>query len=875
MNRRRSSSQGDPHSWRSGPDYSPVSRSRALVPARGYDYGGKGGSGWLMSGGRFCLRTVLVLLILLGAGYGLLQARLSHSPISLSFMVPPIEKAVNSALNGMSFEIGDAVLQRSSSHILGIEFRLAAVRLLDEEGDAVAESPFASGGFSVAALLSGSLAPSHIELIGPKLYVHFSDKNGLALSFSEPRNSKGSLAVTPLRNSKSARGIGQPTQVVQGQPVIGEKQAGLIRQARGRAVNLTKALNHIFQRSRSGESAYLTTFGIKDALVYFDRDGRITRWQLASVEVDLNHGYGESEIAGTAEIKTQTESFELKFGAEQNRNNGQISVNLGVDDLLPRAFKDDFPTLKLSHMWGMPVSLSAKMDLGDNGDILNGTIWGKLKSGEFYAPWDEKHPATIDEGDLRLTYSRKEGLIKLITSELRWGESRIKMSGFMKRQPQTGHWTFNFSADDLVLGARQFGLPVIPLDHMVAEGSYEPAIGKLKLDRYFIQAADAYIALAGEITHGQRSPAIRMAGQISAMPIAFFKLIWPKFIAHDARDWVGVRMPTGRIAGGTVNIDIPTDLLASLESGGSLPPETVDFQLDMRDVEMHYIPDLPPMHLAKAAMRVAGQRFFFNAPTAEITAPSGETIHFSDGQFIIGDLRPFIPEGEIHFKSESSASAVLSLLNHPKLGYISKLDMPIPKVDAKSSSAFSISLTLIKNLKFENMRLNGRTVLENIRATDLPGGFGIHGGNLTFDVTSEGLDAEGEVSMNGMPVLIGWRYLFQTPTEHQPPLKLRTVLDAKARAELGLETAHVLRGPVPAEIAINFRDNAPPSLGVRLNLKDAEITAATIGWTKPAGAAAALNFDAEPSGDGALEVRDLTLRGDDFNVQGAMRFNEK
>jgi hypothetical protein len=289
---------------------------------------------------------------------------------------------------------------------------------------------------------------------------------------------------------------------------------------------------------------------------------------------------------------------------------------------------------------------------------------------------------------------------------------------------------------------------------------------------------------------------------------------------------------------------------------------------------MHYMRDLPPMQIEQARMRVAGQRFFFNAPKGEVVAPNGETLHLTDGQFIIGDLRPFIPDGEIHFKSESTASAVLSLLDHPKLGYISKLDIPVPQVDAKASTAFSLSLTMVKDFKFKHMKMNGRTVLEDVRATGLPGGIGVHGGNLAFDVTSEGLEAEGELSMNGMPVLVGWRYLFATPPQHQPPLRLRTVLDGKGRQELGLNADHILRGPVPAEIAVNFRENAPPSLAVRLNLKDAELTAGSIGWIKPAGAAAALNFEIEPDGDGAMELRDINLQGDDFSVQGAMRLNE-
>ncbi|MBX2806876.1 MAG: hypothetical protein KTR19_12950, partial [Hyphomicrobiales bacterium] len=220
--------------------------------------------GLLSSTTRICVRFIVIMLVLLGVGFGALYARLSQSPISLSFMVPPIERAVNSSLDGMSFEIGDAVIQRSPTHVLGIEFRLAAVRLLGEDGAPIAESPFASGGFSVAALFSGRLAPSHLELIGPKLYVYFSDENGLALSFSEQRSgNKGNLSPALDTNENTFGRTDSTVQSVQGRPVVAGEQAGLVRQARGRAVNLTKALKQAFRRSRSGESAYLTTFGIK------------------------------------------------------------------------------------------------------------------------------------------------------------------------------------------------------------------------------------------------------------------------------------------------------------------------------------------------------------------------------------------------------------------------------------------------------------------------------------------------------------------------------------------------------------------------------------------------------------------------------------
>jgi len=47
---------------------------------------------------RMCLRAILIVAVVAGLGFAGLQARLSHSPISMSFLVPPIEKAVKGML---------------------------------------------------------------------------------------------------------------------------------------------------------------------------------------------------------------------------------------------------------------------------------------------------------------------------------------------------------------------------------------------------------------------------------------------------------------------------------------------------------------------------------------------------------------------------------------------------------------------------------------------------------------------------------------------------------------------------------------------------------------------------------------------------------
>lgn len=827
------------------------------------------------------LARIAVFAALVGIiGFAALYAKLAHSPISMSFLVPPIEKAVNRTLSGLHFNIGDAVLRRSDSGF-GVEFRLTAVRLVEDGGGPIVESPFASANVSLRALLTGHLAAGRVDLIGPRLFLQYTEERGLALSFVDPRESKGDLGTGGRRDAAPGAGALRWEAQTAGQQAVEAPDAasapqGMIRQARGRAVNLTHAFNDIFAATRRGESAFLTSFGIRDATVFFDRGDQITRWAVPSVEVDLQHRGKNSAVVGEVAIQSSTDAFQLRFRASQNRRTGELDLSLGVEDVVPRDLGAEFPMFQLPKIWNMPVSLTADLELAGNGDILGATVRGSLKQGSIHAPWDEKHHAQIDHGDLHLTYSREEGVIRLTQSELRWGGSRLKLRGVIQRQKETGRWAFQAGADEIVLGAEQFGIPVIPLDQMLAQGEYDPRRGAVELDRFFLRAADAQINLSGSFTQGQKSPAIKLSGQISPMPIAFFKLIWPKFVAHGARDWIGTRVPQGRITGGTVKIDIPADALASLPTGGHLAPEAVDFRLDLEDMEIHYVKNMPPLHAEKSTAVVAGQRFFFTVPNGMIGLPSGGRIDFTDGEFIVGDLRPRIPAAEIHFKSEAKAASVLELLDQPPLGYIRALDMKAPEIDASVVSTFSLSMPLLAELKFKHIKLNGRSRLANARANNLPGGVGIHGGDLDFDVSEKAIEARGELKMNGLPVLVAWQRIFDAAPEHQPPLRLRTVLDEPARKELGLDVNHFLRGGVACELTVSLRKAAPPLVHFEANLTDTDVLMAGFGWRKPPGQRAVLTLDIEAAQQGGgLELRNFNLLGDDLAMRGALSLDEK
>lgn len=827
------------------------------------------------SSARICGQTLLFVFMLTLAAFGALYAALSSGPISMTFLVPPIERAVNAGMGGFRFDIGDAVLRKSESGY-GIEFRLADVSVMGEDGDRIVDAPLASADVSMSALMRGQLAPREVDLIGPRLFLHYSEDKGLSLSSGDPRAADAGPSGAPMAGNGQG---GQSTPQESSRAAAGQSGDALAG-AQGAAppappLNLTKLLRDMFVAMRRGETAYLTNFAISDAVVFFDRGDSINRWDVPRLAIDFAHESRTRELLGDVTIRSGAESWQMKFSAGENPGNGAVDLSVSINDFHPHLLAPEFPNVKLLKIWDMPVSVAAMVSLSAEGDIQSADLRASLQSGLLYAPWDDKHPAAIDQGNFRLTYSRAQELFEIKPSDIRWGQSRIRFGGGARRDQATGRWDYQVLASDVVLGAEEFGVPAIPIDRLMTQGSYDPRDKAFEIARLYVQAADASINISGSVRQGERSPSVRIDGTLSSMPVAFFKLVWPKFILAGAREWIGTHIPNGRIASGRVRIDIPDGMLANVPEGGDIPPEALDLKLEMDNLVVRYWAELPVMQAAKSVASVSGRKFSFTVPEAAVTLPSGNRVQLNSGEFIIGDLRPKVQQAEIHFKTQSDAKAAFEFLEHPPLGYMSRLKMKVPDVHAPLATTFSMSLPLLREVKYSDLKMNGRARLQDVKATDLPGGFVIQGGTLEFDISESAMEGRGDVKMSGMPTKINWQRLFDAPADRQPPLRVRAIIDDAAREEMGAQVNHVLRGPVAAELTVNQRKDAPPLIRFEANLSDADVIVASMGWRKPPGQRALLTTEIETGDKGAVSLRNLNVSGDDLAVRGEINLDDK
>ena len=819
-------------------------------------------------GAHFCREIfagiMVVGLVLIVFGYG----RLGRGPISITSLVPIIETAINGELSDLHVKIDDAILQRSAEGP-GVLFRLRNIRLIDNNGQIVAQSPLAAIGMSGSALLSGRLAPGSVDFIGPRLLLFQTADRGLALSFSRAETPD---AEALIRGSLPPSGEGAATPAPE--TVIDKPDDQHTILSPGKQLDVTGTIAQIFERARSGDSSYLTRFGVRDAVVVLSHDGAQTMWQVPDFAIDLEHKGQRSVLIGQAKIASPKGDWQLGLKTEQRSKRQSLSFTAFIQDLVPSGLVENFPGVEALKALDLPVSGETTIELSTSGEFLSGEANLKLQQGYITPPWDHKSPMQIDQGDLHLRYLKQQDIVEVAPSTIAWGKSKATIIGTLKPLRDDSDaivsWDFKLRADNSVLAAEEFGLAPIRVDEWSVEGNVAPASGRLTLSHFVIRAGSASIKLSGAVYDAEGSPEVHLTGFVSAMPLDLLKQFWPKFLAGQARKWVGEQVSGGQVLGGKVEISLQPGELAAVKSGGNLAPKAMDLELDLDGMSIAYLDHMPPIHTGKAKLTVSGLVFKVDIPEGKIVLPSKQELALHEGRFFIPDLSQDPQQAEINFTADGATATALKLLDHEPLGYMQTVGLTPENFGGTAEGSFTVYMPMKVDLGFKDIKLRGAARLDDAIAKGVAGGVDVQGGALDVSVTEQAVEAKGDILIKGVPAALTWQRRFLAPEDSQPPIKISMLLNEPTREKLGLKLNHLIRGPLPSTILIKRNAKGEQAISMQADLTDAELIFANMGWTKPKGRRATIEFDVLNKPDGSTELTNLKIVGDDIAITGSV-----
>ncbi len=560
----------------------------------------------------FILAPFVMLAVLIG---GLGYVRLRHGPISLNFLVEPIEQGINAELGGNSVRIDDAVVSLSETG--GLEFRLRNIRVHETDGDVVASAPFAAVELSTAALWSMRIVPARIELIEPRLFLYYSEEGGLAMSFSKDAGASASRADGQGASPTPSPPAPVPASRAGEVPPALPDSAGPLRR-----IDLARVVTDMSSRARQrlDASSYLREFGLRNATVLVEYAGRTTEWRVPSLIVGLMHGSARSVITGRATVAAAGgKPWQLTFETDESERNRTLTLKTSIKDLVPRSIAGTVPQLSLLQSLDLPVSGNATLELSSDGDLRRATLGLGIGHGSLRLPALPEAPLEVNGGSINLSYDSAAEKITLAPSTLSWRGSRITMSGAAEAEKGNAEhpaWTYRLRASEGSFAADEFHVAAVPLDEWHASGRVLPHRGEVELADFRLRAGGGEVALAGSFIAGAQPASTRLEGTLSPMPVNTLKALWPKAIAPGAREWVGQRVHRGTIEGAKFRF-VSGDHMAP-NAGTDSEEHQLSFVMDASDIEMQVIDDLPPIVAARATTRIENDSLEVTIPDASI-----------------------------------------------------------------------------------------------------------------------------------------------------------------------------------------------------------------------------------------------------------------
>ncbi len=262
--------------------------------------------------------------------------------------------------------------------------------------------------------------------------------------------------------------------------------------------------------------------------------------------------------------------------------------------------------------------------------------------------------------------------------------------------------------------------------------------------------------------------------------------------------------------------------------------------------------------------------FAVDIPQGKVALPSGQEIPLRDGRFFIGDLRPDTQQSELTFKGSGATSAVLQLLDHAPLGYVQAVGLKPEYFGGTADGSFALSIPMREDLEFKHVKLRGTGRLEQAIASNVFGKIDVEGGGLDVNITEQAAEVKGPILIKGVPAELTWQRIFDQPEERQPPVRITAVLDAAQRETLGLKVSHLVQGSIPVELSIRRDAQGAQTLSMQGDLTDTKLIFGNMGWTKPAGRAATVQFDVAHGEDGSTDLRNFKIAGDEIAIDGSI-----
>ncbi len=803
--------------------------------------------------------TVLALLsvgavvaIVMGAFFW----RLTQGPVSLNFMTSRIESEINASLGGMTVKMGGALFELDAKTRVP-HFRLRDMVLLDQGGNLIAKSTRAAISFDSRRMLTGSLVPKSLELIGTHILVKRRLDGSVNLGFGSPPSGTNEIVTM------EPDGTTDPGGKVDKEP------------AETLQTSSAPLLDILSGKSASGAGASIENIIISQASLQLFDEANQSTWFAPEADLTFKrmpYGFAVFAKASVASGKTQ---WHTEISANYRTEQHSFAVSARIEDLVPAAVADKIFALSQFARVSVPLSGHAEAEITDTGVVTQASAEFAASAGVVSLPEYIAQPIVIDEGALRVDYDVSNGGFKIVDSIILIGGSRAELSGRVDpvREPD-GRLTdlkIDIKATNVSVDTQGTVKNPVLVDKVEFLGKASVEGAKLAIDDLVVMSGNAGVRLRGNVTGGEHSAGLLLQGKVRDISADFLKKLWPPIVAPKSRLWISENIVSGKISDGTFKIDIPVNELARALAVKKMPNENIDFQFNLDNITSHYFKTLPPLTQGSGSAHLQGDSFMLNIASAKVTLPSSGVVQVKDTVFNASDLLAEEVPGIFTINLASSATNLLEFATQPSLDLLGKSGVTAPVMTGDATATIDLALPLIKDVPRARVTAKAAMKITNAGIENVMPNVNFSNGTLAIAFDKKGITASGPLKINGFPSNLSWNRPAGPGTK--ATASLSTELDDNARAKLGIKLGEYLQGPIKLTADITGVGDTTATVLVKADLARAEMTVSPINWYRPPTASTTASFNYIPNGEQGRKVEDLVVKGPGLSIKGEIFLN--
>lgn len=769
---------------------------------------------------------LIILLVAVFAAY----LRLSSSPVSLQFLSDRIVENTKAALpEDMEFEFQSVSL--TLDPLRGLVTRISKPQLKDRDSRLFVSGKSMSFGLQALGLLRGQVLVRDIELETPSFALQLTSETQRALgqlNLSEDAETRGQLE-TPL--ARVGNGL----------------------------FDLHKAVERVLEVA---DKTGLEEVTIIDGSVAVTSQGSEKRdyWNIGST-VRLMPETNEFSVRASGIGRGGAWRFEGDAVPVTDGQGHEVTLSLkdiNLPELLPALGRENF-----SIRSDAPLTISMRSKFVDENTVPTASFDADIGSSYVYIGRNDV--ALLDKGVISLIWSPELNAISVEEASLQFGGTTLPFEGYARpsESNMANELDIRLVSRDSVLAPRDVpNTQPLPVDLIGVQARFDISSRYLTVDTFELRTALTRIIGSASVDFQSRFPSIAGAFSSNAISYRDLKQIWPPTLAGGARRWFVRNVKDGVVDGADIALAIPAGLVGNRDPEKQFPADAIVGTIDFSDARVRTFGGVPDLSAETGRVTFDKLGMTVSVENGIAISPNGETVDVPSAIFRLPVLGPRNPAAEATVSMIGSARDLAEISDVDPLEFMTKRGVPPTAVSGRAVAEVTSKFNLSRKIDAADVQTVATVRLSDFSSSASIQGRLISDGDVVVVIDSGGTVVQGNAKLDGISADVD--LFLPNGNALGSRTDIRLVLNDSQRKSMGIDLGEMLTGPTP--VAVGEVD-AQGRRTVSVDLTDAQISFASLGWSKGVGVSGKLDFLLEETGSGQ-HLANIRLSGDGFSATG-------